>query len=454
MTLGCDQRPHHAWLEMISSLTHALLGAFVVSLVLPASAFSQASEEITHPNPDGLYRTWVERPPELSSHEVFRWGLMSEGLKRYGIYGRLLPSAQGQAPALMYRGYATIEARWIPLDKGKAPPSLSALERPETFEDLERFTYEIKKEIHVTTDRLQNEEGWTLNQRYLYQLSPPFSLIAFEQTLRTPHKEEQATLSDQQLHILTQIDGTRSEKYEAFEGRTLQSQRLTVSQFHTGSSFPLHRLSPSHEHQQSVKIVDRRFERINGLWVETVELTINPSKSDILHSLELPESLVMTPDGDVKSFRFHDGLLVVPQPIKMIERRDHLSIDQAPLELTGLQRRPGKLDPVVLQRAFAPFQAQLNTCLSPHPAPKKTPTPLILRLGLDKIGRLQAASVTSSSHWKISRCVLRSLQKIQFPKPSSPTDLTLSSPLSPSRIFATLAFRLNLLPPSLSVNQP
>ena len=405
-----------------------------------AKPASQSKEQVK-PLTDQLSRDKTSSPVLLPA-ELFRWGLINQGLRRYGLYGRVLPSTSKKLPStlLMYRGHVELEFSWVSRHFVSQASSLSAVTPPESLEDLKQLALRIVRREKVTADPLDGASGGHYEEHRVYEATPPYHLLSLSIDDQRPQVSQKARYQNGVWEAwVTKNGSTQHKRLEIGSSKeTLISRRFPIHHLHVGGHYHVWELGLDGEHKVGVKVIDRRFERERGLWVERVEIEKGPLDS------QKRERLIVSPSGSLISSRRMDQLILVKRSKQHILSREHLSLKELPLDLRGLQGRSGQVKDRVISAALLPLSKKLQRCrqlnMNTHPQSGR----LLLRLGLGSSGRLLAASATSSSHWPMTRCVLRTLGEADFPKPTAqqPTEI-------PSRVVATIAHLLFLSPQSI-----
>ena len=270
-------------------------------------------------------------PPKLSPINILVWGLSHQGERTFGIYGRNIKyskvnqsnrdfsnasQARSQATRLnerekilktgsMYRGWISQKVDWLQSKGGqlKLPSKITResfneyfeeTSAPEKLADLSKKYLSVLEEVHLGDDLLYRERGYTLHERRVYQAFSPYHIVAFYRFFSSKDQQDKETketaLCYSEQCMIEQADGKLQHFTRNLQSReTIHARIWHASPYHVGGGYRLkgpwskqkkmrikvNSLQPSSQEikgdEQIFKVVDRRFERIGGVWSERIE---------------------------------------------------------------------------------------------------------------------------------------------------------------------------------------
>lgn len=460
----------------------------IMSVLLNVSFSSSADAK------DTFFRSLVQ-PPTLKDFQVFEWGLRHQGKREYTIYGRLIAQKQtqmtndGQAPhetientqtdpqnklnehikaVWMHRGQATQTIQWLKR-KGRVsqsvtePRSMDQLrmmsqeadllttlkfelsEPPNHFEDLNQLYILSHEQVKLSDDPVINSVGYTFEEQRIFQAYPPYHLVAFKRIYR---QNQQAfydfydqgqwlkytqKISQDKLTNSTQNMSLTKISTQDLEGLT--SRLWDASTFHVGGGYTLPN-EPNECEQNAIKVIDRRYERIGGLWLPVVEWSMS-----FMGALQARVSL--DPQGMIRLIEFNEHLFAVPaRPMTTKKgfkgfntyKKVNLELAKRPLSLRILQKQPGRLTTELIHTMTQKARPMMQNCLAKHKNTQDYSSHvsqhLVFRLNTNASGRLVGAGATHQLSWHLTSCLLKSLDTLIFPRaiiPKAQTDNRLES---------------------------
>ena len=366
---------------------------------------------------DQLKRS-LHAPPALNAMAVFRWVLLNYSERRYGIYGRAIPTAEtiGEPSALMHRGEMTVRLSVLPksiLDAETLPIDVesSHIEVPQRLSELADRLIMMTQRYQIIADPVSGETAKKVEDDRIYQAYPPYALVALKR--RTVGAEGIWVDHYWKGKWTTKKAGqtTRVAPIEVRE--TLLNQYMYVDHLHVGGAYRTWQMQSGRAHEIEIRVIDRRFENIGGLWSEVVEI----ERVDLRTKKSV--SLIFSQQGRLRAQRLSPELILVIGDTQRLKRRQPLPLSKRPLELSLLQRRLGSVAPTMVRRAFQKISPDLNKCV---PKGTNQRQEVLIRLDLDAQGRLLSASATHLSPWPIARCVLSKLNNLRLPAPQIPSN--------------------------------
>ena len=114
--------------------------------------------------------------PKLTALSVFRWGLLNHSERRYGVYGRMIPTtdSEGLPAALMYRGEMVARLSWLQkswLDSKTQPLEIDSksADIPSDLNQLNDKLIVLNRSYQITADPVSGMVAKHVTERRVYQ---------------------------------------------------------------------------------------------------------------------------------------------------------------------------------------------------------------------------------------------------------------------------------------------
>ena len=461
---------NRSFLSVVLSFIYYLTQVTLLSLLIYQPQSTQVFAK------DLTIRTLVDRP-KLHAFQVFEWGSRQQGKHEYTVYGRLITQKKtGQrdrqlnlsdskkseftaetSPVWMYRGQASQSIQWAKKNDAKDPVMLgkkltteelkstlskqsdildiSSFElsgQPTQFQDLEQLYIVCHELITIADDPVSKSLGYTLDEQRVFQAHPPYRLVAYQRTYRKQgRKEHSLYYQGRWLSYVMNEDG-RQDKVSNEQNMSIQYMtpkkletlhyRLWAgSQFHVGGAYALPSFDKDSQ-EAVVKVIDRRYERVGGMWLERIEWSVDSFMGGQPARVSLDQNgLISLIELDKELFALPTKKRVSKHSKKLgsVYKKEHLPMTQRPFSLRFLQRQKGRLSSQVIQVMTQAIKMKLLNCLKRQEMTwEANPKNLhvVFRLNTNEQGRLLAAGATHHLAWALTRCMLKSFNSLKFPK--------------------------------------
>ena len=420
-------------------------------------------------------RNLVDRP-KLHAFQVFEWGSRQQGKHEYTVYGRLItqkksgqrdrqlnssdskvPELAEISPVWMYRGQASQSIQWAKKNDAKdtvilgeelTTEELKSILRkqsnildvsgfmpsgqPTQFQDLEQLYIVCQELITIADDPVVKSLGYTLDEQRVFQAYPPYHLVAYQRTYRKQGRREHSLYyQGRWLNYVMNEDG-RQDKVSNEQNMSIQyiapkkletlHYRLWAgSQFHVGGAYVLPSFAKDSQ-EAMVKVIDRRYERVGGMWLERIEWSVDSfmggqrarislDQKGLISLIELDKELFALPTK--KRLSKHS------QTLGSVYKKEHLPMNQRPISLRFLQQQKGRLSSQLIQVMTQTIKTKLLSCLKTQKTIWEANSKnlhVVFRLNTNEQGRLLAAGATHHLAWGLTRCMLKSFDSLKFPK--------------------------------------
>ena len=222
--------------------------------------------------------------------------------------------------------------------------------------------------------------------------------------------------------IYSEIDPTRVGSTE-----TLHSRLWLDDPYHVGGGYGSPVSLPHLPHKlvdSQIKMIDRRFERQGGMWLERIEWSVPQFFGS------QTASIVVDPKALIRAVMLEGELFALERDTSLIDQRSSLPFHRRPSSLKRLQGQRAQISPRLFKAMTAPHKPSLKRCfdgLSPHK--RSGFAHLVLRLNINHRGKLISAGATHQLSWPLTQCLLKRVSSLKFPPPTLP----LKSPLHDKR---------------------
>ena len=417
--------------------------------------------------------------PKLLPFQVFEWGLKQKEKREFKVFGRLISQKEAapnnQAAALqdlskpkqrkiskavwLYRGQAVQSVHWAKyvepqtskeFGQGLSPKDLMGIKTqeeflnrigfeldkaPMQFKDLEQLYIICREQITVADDPVAKSSGYTLDEKRVFQAHPPYRLIAYQRILRQEKQSEYGLYYEGQWssYRLIQDIKNNEKKGEVIakpirveDLETLHSRLWVPASFHVGGGYSVPNLLDDAPNS-IIKVIDRRYERVGGMWLEKIEWAVDSFMG------AQPAKISLDLQGRINIIELDEGLFAV-QTEQKVEKFDqesrtpykkkHLPLDRRPFSLKSLQQQQGRLPTQVIETMTEQSRMAIVSCLEANgdlinnrlQADKPISQHIVFRLNTNEQGRLIAAGATHHLSLKLTRCLLKSLDNLKFPR--------------------------------------
>lgn len=450
------------------------LKSIILLHLLVFSLFEPSSLSAAPPSQHANSLREVGPLPVITPISIFDWGLRRNGIRQFGVYGRLIKTAGSRDSTAqdhtlpdrvnetatfkwVYRGQITQAISWVTsrplslqelgndgpiadpkhLSKRGNESELTSLyqeeSNPSDLDDLKRLYLSVKDSVRILPDPITKTPGYELEEWRIFEATPPYQLISFDSHRVDVKGSESLRFIEGRWSVKKQPASQRNLKeFEYIDipppAETLHTRLFDSDSYHVGGGFKteMSYIAPqvsaqSQSKELEFKVIDRRYERLSGTWTERVEW----STPHLFGSLDT--RVILDHKRMIRGIFLNDQLFALERSHSQIHNREPLPFELRPISLKGLQSQAGRISPKYISQLTQTVRPQLERCLEVKEDESSNPTPrahIVLRLNMSDQGLLLAAGATHQLSWKQTRCVLQSISSLNVPPLSKAKELS------------------------------